>query len=297
MPGRESTRGWLERIHPDDRERVQNAWSNAPDDGILVIDYRLWNQEEGGYRNVRMRVVRIKDDKGSTAEWLGTITDVHELLRLQQRQNDLLAELQHRVRNTLAVVRSIVRRSAETSGSVEEYASHLDGRINALARIQNVLTRSPEATLDLQGLILDELASQGGGEAEKFAVSGPDILLSGSAAGTLSLAFHELATNAVKYGALATPGGSIEVTWDIKPNTGRPLLDIRWREILPRNSTPVPVRRGFGSELIEKVIPYELGGRTSLDLSPTGIVCSIVLPLHNEIRLGQTGPEEDAEGA
>lgn len=200
-------RGWLAAVHPEDRDRVSAAWSEADRSGLLEIDHRLWNAGARDYRSVHLRATPVRDEAGRLVEWFGTATDVNDMLLLQERQQVLLHELQHRVRNILAVVRSIARRSATTSDSVEDYARHLEGRINAMARAQNVLTSAPGARVKLHTLIVDELQAQGADMDRQVEVSGPAVTLSGKAAEMLSLAIHELATNAAKYGALAVEGG------------------------------------------------------------------------------------------
>ncbi|MCA0015711.1 sensor histidine kinase [Mesorhizobium sp. B292B1B] len=199
-----------------------------------------------------------------------------------QKTKALAAELQHRVRNTLSIVRSIARRSVENSDDVEDYAFHLEGRINALARTHNVLMRSASATVQLDMLVLDELASQGGRTEDQFTIDGPDISLSGKAAETLGLAFHELATNSMKYGALSAADKSISVSWKVDGTPARQELKIRWIEDL-HGPAAIPARRGFGSELIEKVVPYEIGGAGSLRFTDAEVICTMDIPLSNEI--------------
>lgn len=288
-------KGWLEAVHPDDRNRVMEAWSRAAQSGSLEVEHRLWNKSEDGYRNVQMRARQVVDGSGEPIEWLGTVTDVHDILRMQERQQILLAELQHRVRNTLAVVRSIARRSAETSDSVEEYASHLEGRISALARAQSALTRSADSAIDLQNLVLDELAAQGTRSRNNVVLNGPDITLAGKAAETLSLAFHELATNSLKYGALSSSEGHIEVEWVVEPNGDSSQLNIRWQEKAGENGSERPTRRGFGSELIERMVPYELGGSAALRVDGDATVCSFSIPLSNDVRLASMRRDGDFE--
>src|SRR3712207_1903194 len=140
----------------------------------------------------------------------------------------LLAELQHRVRNTLAVVRSIARRTAETSASVEDYAMHLDGRLNAFARTQAILTRNPAAGVDLAYIIAEELLSYDAHEGRQVSISGPSVRLQPAAAETFALAVHELATNAVKYGALSSPEGRIGVHWRYADAASPPQLTFQW---------------------------------------------------------------------
>ncbi|HWK65050.1 MAG TPA: CheR family methyltransferase [Rhizobiaceae bacterium] len=288
--------GWLETLHPEDRSRVLQAWSAASERGTLEVEHRLWNQRENHFRNVHMRARPVLHGSGEAMEWLGTVTDVHEILRMQDRQQVLLAELQHRVRNTLGIVRSIARRSAESSRSVEEYASHLEGRITALARAQSMLTRSAESSVDLQNLVLDELAAQGTKHRNNIAVGGPDVALSGSAAETLSLAFHELATNSFKYGALSSPDGRIDIKWSVAPGLDNAQLNIQWQEQNGSDRKNRKVRRGFGSELIERMVPYALGGSAALRVEGGGAICSIDVPLSENVRLTTPTDEKSDEG-
>jgi len=283
-PGGAADMGWLQAVHPDDREAAAAAWHTAAEKGVVSIDHRLWNAADGAFRNVHTRAMPLRADTGAIVEWVGTSTDVHELLLLQQKQKILLAELQHRVRNSLALIRSLARRSASTSESVPAYAANLEGRIDALARAQSILTRAPDAVVDLKGLVLDEFASHGVNGSGQVNVEGPGIVLSGKAAEDLSLTFHELATNSLKYGALNAEGGNIDVTWNISGAAERPELRIEWVERTLRPIAP-PTRRGFGSELIERLVPHELHGASDLKFDDHGLLCSVRLPLSDSIRL------------
>src|SRR5262249_23880717 len=144
-----------------------------------------------------------------------TFIDVTALKRAEELQRLLLAEMQHHVRNTLGVVRSIARRTAESSATVEEYASHLDGRLNAFARTQALVTRDPEGGVDLEYLVIEVLLAYSAREGEHARVSGPKVRFQPKAAETFALAIHELATNALKYGALSQPSGRLEISWRI----------------------------------------------------------------------------------
>jgi two-component system CheB/CheR fusion protein len=286
--------GWLQAIHPDDRPAVKAAWSDAASHGTLSVDHRLWSAIQGGYLAVHTRAAPLRShaDADTIVEWLGTSTDVHELLQLQQRQKILLAELQHRVRNSLSVVRSLVGRSAATSGSVHEYAGNLKGRVDALARAQSILSRAPEAVVDLKELIVSELTAQGVNGIGQLTIEGPGIVVSGKAAEDLSLSFHELTTNSIKYGALKADGsGSLAVTWSISDDSERSELLIRWQE-RPVDPVAAPSRRGLGSELIEKLIPYELQGTGRLEFYEDHVLCTLQLPLSESIRLVRSGPEK-----
>ncbi|MFC4309783.1 CheR family methyltransferase [Steroidobacter flavus] len=275
--------GWLEVVAQEDRERVKAAWQDAQLTGQLSMEHKLWNVKENAYKAVHLRATPVWGDSNKPTEWFGTATDVHELLRLQDRQQVLLHELQHRVRNILAVVRSVAQRTGKSSDSVEAYSNTLAGRINAMARTHNVLTSSPDASIDLHTLIRSEIEATGNESDHQLSLSGPEITLSGKAAENIGLAMHELATNALKYGALANPTGHINVAWNIDGTADKPALVLTWRETKVDVSSPS--RRGFGSELIEHVVPYDFGGTGKMEFKPDGLLCVLSLPLNGEMRV------------
>lgn len=215
-----------------------------------------------------------------------------ELAAAERRGERLLTELQHRVRNVLFVIRSIARRTALTSETREDYAMHLDGRLGAIARAQAIAMRDPAAGVCLDELIAEELLAHAAREGEQLRLSGPLLRLRAKAAETISLALHELATNAVKFGALAGPDGRIAVTWRVEPEAtdeAVPSLRLEWTESGVPLATGGPLaddrprRRGFGTELIERTLAYELGAEAALEFGPGGIRCTIVLPLAEHV--------------
>jgi two-component system, chemotaxis family, CheB/CheR fusion protein len=199
----------------------------------------------------------------------------------------LLAELQHRVRNTLSVVRSIAKRTQASAATVEDYASLFDGRLSAFARVQASLTKDPSSGIDLEALIRQEvLAHSPKGDEQTLRIEGPPIKLQPAAAESLGLAVHELATNAVKYGALSSERGRVAVLWTIDPGTHDvPYLVLTWEETGVNMPRGAPARRGFGTELIERVLAYELKATSSLDYTKTGLHCTISIPLTDQIRM------------
>lgn len=211
-----------------------------------------------------------------------TFIDVTAITRAEERHRLLLAELQHRVRNTLGVVRSIARRSAETSLTVEDYASHLDGRLNAFARTQAMVTRDPESGVDLEYLVAEELTAYNARDGEQLRITGPSIRLQPKAAETLALALHELATNALKYGALSQPAGHIDINWHIEKGNSPDKLVFDWRERGGPGVAP-PQRKGFGTEMLERTLAFEFKARTSLKFDAAGVHCTIVIPLTRQI--------------
>jgi two-component system CheB/CheR fusion protein len=228
----------------------------------------------------------IRDETGAVAGVFHPLTETtariraDAALRESERQARLLlTELQHRVRNTLAVIRSICRRTAAASETAEDYAMHLDGRIDAFARVQSAVTRDPAAGLDLEMLVADGLLALGAHEGEQVTgITGPKVRLKPKAAETIALVIHELATNAMKYGALAVDQGRITIEWGVDRIDGERRLVFRWIETGVRLSGEKPQRRGFGTELIERTLAYELDGTASLEFRPGGLHCIISLP-------------------
>lgn len=200
-----------------------------------------------------------------------------------ERQKVLVAELQHRVRNMLSIVRYVFSRTVETSADIEEASMHFQGRLDALARTQVIVAQSPSGLVDLEVMIRDELLSVGQGDGATLIIDGPPVQIDAVAAENIGLAIHELTMNAIKFGALGVPGATLDIGWSVNMDErGRAILNLRWVE------TGVPIvpvvgqRDGFGKELIEKALPYRLGAETRLDIHGGGVRCFISTPI--EIR-------------
>ncbi len=194
------------------------------------------------------------------------------------------AELRHQVRNTLGTVRALIRRSAEIDGTVDDYAAHLEGRLDAVLRVQSTLTRGSIAGADLYSLLSSELLACLAQEGKQVRIEGPDVHLQPKAAEPLSLAFHELATNSVKFGALGVPDGRIEVNWRVlDASSTLPTLAFTWKESGGPAIAIQPGRRGFGTELLERMLNYQLGTETDLTFASEGLHCRIRLPLSPDI--------------
>ncbi|WP_426960237.1 sensor histidine kinase [Muricoccus radiodurans] len=272
--------GWLDAVHPEDRDRTVAAWHAARSHGQLEVEYRIRRAADGIWRWHQTRSVPVRDSptaeqlEGCIAEWLGTTTDIEDLKRLQAEQGVLVAELQHRTRNLLAVVRNVARRSIPPQPGRDEY----DARLAALGRVQGFLARSSAHVVPLRNLVEAELQAAGDGSSDRVTVEGPPVNLPGEGAQPVALALHELATNAVKYGAIAQPSGRLSVTWRVEEWEGGPRLRIAWRESGVAMPDGRPARRGYGSELISQALPYQMGAETALDFTPDGVSCDIILP-------------------
>jgi two-component system CheB/CheR fusion protein len=191
---------------------------------------------------------------------------------------DIAAELQHRVNNILATVRAILGQTRDTAATLEDFVEAFDGRLSALARSQMLLSRGLDSHADLHELLTDELIAHAARIGESVAVSGPRIWLTPTAAEMMAVAFHELASNAVKYGALAAPDGHIEVDWRIDSKRAGRQLILRWREDGVRLDGAA-ARRGFGTELVEEGLPYTFGGAAKMHYREDGLECVMQFPL------------------
>lgn len=272
-------RGWLAAVHPDDRARTESAWARAEDEDHLAVEHRLLQAATGEYRWFETRALPVRGPDGQVREWFGTATDIHDLKTAQAQQAQLMSELQHRVRNTLATVRVIARRSAETSENVEDYAMHLEGRLNAVSRVQSAIIRNPIGGLSLPLLVADELFAYHAHEGEDFTITGPPVTVPARAAERLALALHELATNAVKFGALAQNKGSIAIAWTVEDRQKGPVLILDWTEGGLRLAGPEPRRSGFGLGVLQRMLPHDLRAEVVVAFRDDGLTCRIALPL------------------
>jgi two-component system, chemotaxis family, sensor kinase Cph1 len=190
-----------------------------------------------------------------------------------ERDKLLMAELDHRVKNTLANIQALVRRSSRNVGSLTDFVNGLDKRLHAMSNAHSLLTESRWEGVSIRSLLLDELEPYGEAGAI-VGVNGPDVVLSSKTALAMSLAVHELATNAAKFGALSATGGSVTVDWALRDDES---VGLTWRE---HGGPPVepPSKKGFGSVLIERAFELETEGTAKLSYERAGVVCFIVLP-------------------
>ncbi len=271
--------GWVDAIHPDDRAATMAAWDEAMRTGEYYVEHRVHHAATGEYRwyQTRARPVQMGTDR-IDVDWVGTMTDVHDLRELQGRQQVLLAELQHRTRNLLAVTQAIASRTLRSSRSLEAFGQEFSGRLRALSRVQGLLARTEGMQIDLRELVVEELEMHDDADG-KVRLAGPAVTVNTTAAQTLGLALHELATNAVKYGALSQDQARLDVTWRLAVAEMGHELVLDWEETDVAMPDPrSPPRSGYGRELIERALPYQLGARTTLEFTPGGVRCRIVLP-------------------
>ncbi|SFU30479.1 PAS domain S-box-containing protein [Methylobacterium sp. 174MFSha1.1] len=282
---------WAAMIVPEDREVALSHLEAARTGEVSIHEFRIRRPSDGAFRWIRNTDFPFDDD-GRIPRIGGIAEDVTEARLAAEHASVLMAELQHRVRNIMAMIRSVTRRTGERAASVPDYTELLMGRLLALARVQALLTRAANVSVGFAGIVHDEVSVQAQHEGQ-YDLDGPDVALSPKAAEVLTLAVHELATNALKYGALSVADGKVTVRWSVVETRGSPWLVFDWiEEGAPERPPPTrdtPRRRGFGSELIEARVPYELRGRGRVTIEPGGAHCHLEFPLKGGASILETG--------
>jgi PAS domain S-box-containing protein len=267
---------WSQRVHPDDREAAAARIAAAMESGQDYINEYRVSRPDGEVVWMSARGRFLYDEHGKPLRMLGAMIDTTQRRREEEWQRLLVAELQHRVRNLIGMVRSVARLSAPSHRHVDEYVDHLIGRLQAMGRTQSTLTRSPGRSVDLAELVREELLVHAV-QPEQCLVDGPEIALSPHAAEIVTLAIHELATNSIKYGALGDTG-YIRIVWATETRGDKPWLALRWQETAQLQKTRQN-RKGFGRKLIEERVPYELQGTGRLTVHDTGVLAELEFPL------------------
>ncbi len=229
---------------------------------VLDIAPRDWTPEENAFaREIAERA------------WGGLVR-----IEASEQQRILNRELSHRLKNTLAVVQAIASQSLRNITDVEAAKEALAARLIALGKAHDILLSGEVEGADFGAVLASALAIHDDRQPDRFRISGPPIELGAKAALSLALMLHELATNAVKYGALSVPAGHVTVVWDVVDEAGEPTVRLTWREAGGPRVAP-PARKGFGSRLIERGLVGAVGGVVRLEYDPAGLVCRLVAPL------------------
>ena len=276
--------GLVARVHPEDRARQQQdmdlAIAGRTD---LESEYRTVTPD-GETRWILMRGRAAYDDDGNPVRVTGVSLDITARKTADEHQRLLLDELNHRVKNTLATVQSIALQSVRRADAATFEQAFLS-RIAALARAHDLLTEVAWEGADLKEVLARTLAPHAPeGQADRIHLSGPSVQLGPNAAVSLTMAFHELATNACKYGSLSISGGRVDVSWSADSPHGPGAVEIEWTESGGPDVSP-PTRRGFGSRLVEKGLAREFDGQVDLIFAPQGLRCHMRLPLSRKMQI------------
>ncbi len=229
--------------------------------------------------DVSVTISPVREAEGRVIGASVVTRDVSERRRAERKASLLLGELDHRVKNILAVVSAVVSQTPKHSSMPEAFAAEVQGRIQAIAQAHGLLTQAGQGEIALRALVATELAPYK--LAGNVSIAGDDVALTPRAGMALALAVHELASNAAKYGALSTPSGRLAVTWTIAGGAGGRTLTFMWTETGGPAVQP-PSRRGFGTTLIERALSNDLDAQVSRDFLASGLQCAIRIPLTEE---------------
>ena len=259
---------------PTALDKIAASFAGREDDA--EIRYR---HKDGSEFCATIFVNPVEDDEGAIVQHFVSLIDITKHDRARKHAAMLIDELNHRVKNTLATVQSIVTQALRNSADPKVVREAIETRIAALSRSHDLLGREKWDGAGLRDLIDEALAPFKGAleMADRFTITGDNIRLSPKATLALGIAFNELATNAVKYGALSNDAGTISINWTLETKPDGRRLCLSWREKNGPRVTP-PERKGFGSRVIEQGLTHELEGKIKLDFLPEGIVCTIDVP-------------------
>ncbi|MCD6071254.1 MAG: hypothetical protein K0S42_1770, partial [Microvirga sp.] len=242
----------IDFVHPDDEAVTIEAYGRAQrTGGVFEVEHRI-RSKDGEYRWFLVRAEPYRDPRsGEIVRWFGVSIDIHDRRIAQEHQQLLINELNHRVKNTLATVQSVASQTLRNADSTEQAKEALEARLFALSRAHDVLTRENWESADLYDIVEQAVEPYSSRGEDRLHLEGARVRVPPRMALALAMALQELATNAVKYGALSNETGAIKIAWSVQSGGTGPRLHLRWEET-GGPAVRRPLRRGFGSRLIER---------------------------------------------
>jgi PAS domain S-box-containing protein len=282
---------WEGQIHPDDLARVQRDTRLLDDPDVVHLDreYRV-RHAQGRWVHLHDRSFVVRDSTGQATRLIGVSTDITERKAAEARQALMAREVDHRARNALSIVLSLVRLTRVQDP--QDFARAIEDRVGALARVHTLLAENHWLDADLAMLLEEELAPYR--DAATITTAGPAVRLSAKAMQPLALVLHELTTNAAKHGAFAAPGGRLDLRWSLESDG---TLHLSWQETGGPPILAAPAHRGFGLTLIDASVRCQLGGTAELAWEPAGLICRLTVAAgmlaENALRMPE-GPAAEA---
>jgi len=269
--GKEANAGVLARFSA---ESMNTLLATKPFHGVEV----RMNSERMAHRTFLLSAGPLLNEEKTSIGSIVTLTEITDRKRAEEQQTMMVAELNHRVKNILAIVQSVAFQTTRNAASMQAFNDTFSGRIQAIAIAHDILTQTRWIGVGLRELVEKVLAPYRA-EDRAISVEGPPILLPARSVMPLSMVVHELATNASKYGALSQPHGSLTIAWTMDAQKA---IKLTWQE----SGGPAvgePTGTGFGTKLIDRVITFDLEGEFQMDYAPTGITCTLTFPLKADI--------------
>ncbi|MEW6450841.1 MAG: PAS domain S-box protein [Pseudomonadota bacterium] len=266
-------------IIPEDRRNEEAHVIARIRAGERIDHYEtIRRRKDGSMVDISLSVSPIADGDGNIVGASKIARDITDRRRAERQRQVLVGELNHRVKNTLATVQSIASQTFRGPGEPGELLRSFEGRLFALSRAHDQLSRESWEAADLHATLEGIFAPYGTGEKERIRLIGEPVRLSPQAVVAFAMVLHELATNAAKYGALSRPRGAVEVKWNVSNSGLPPSLEMVWQET---GGPPVkpPKRAGFGSRFIDRAVSQELNGKAEVAYDSGGLRCRIEVPL------------------
>jgi len=260
---------WNAIFHPEDQELAWGKWLHSLATGEpYEIEYRL-RHRSGDYRWVLGRAQPVRNPAGEIIRWYGSCTDIHKIKVAEEQRQLMLAEMNHRVKNTLAMVHAIVSQTLRQADNLKDAQISIQSRIGMMAQAHDRLIQSTWTETKIDEVVEAALVPHRSGQGH-FKVEGSDLPIGSKQALALTMALHELATNAAKYGALSIETGKIHIYWDIINKDEDEIFEFNWVES-EGPKVEQPTRRGFGSRMIEQALAGYFNGLAELSYKPEGL--------------------------
>jgi PAS domain S-box-containing protein len=261
-----------------DDEEMRKVAAAFTDRSYQDVEVR-YRRKDGSQFWANMHVAPVRDDHGKIVQHFLSLADITRFKTAEHNAAQLIDELNHRVKNTLSTVQFIVSQAVGSSQDPQVVGLAIEERIGALSRSHDLLHREQWRGVGLHDLVSEALAPFRGdsSRAHRLTIEGENVRLTPQATLALGIAFNELATNAAKYGAFVNDEGTISIKWTVEDEQDGKWLSLQWRETGGPRVT-APVRRGFGTRVIERGLAHELSGKIDLEFLPTGVVCTIFVP-------------------
>lgn len=263
---------WLDSIHVDDRSH----WPIRDADGQQRIELRL-KGHDGEWRWHSLRATPLTDDKHKIREWVGALHDIHDQKIANEHRDLVIGELRHRLKNLLTVIDALAknsRRSESDEPGIDAFLHRFLGRLHALGAAGDLVLAGDRVAIEVTALVRATLAPFMDDNAQRVRFGGPPLRLTEETGAGLGLALHELATNALKYGALSVPDGAISFTWSVTQSTEGEQIAFVWKEQGGPAPAP-PAMPGFGTRMIQSVASREKAGKVEIEYFAEGLLCRI----------------------
>ena len=274
--GEMSQRDWISSLEPAERERASRLWAACVETGATFEMELSLRDRDNRPVPCLTRIVPLRDSHGAIGRWIGTHIDISERKRREDHIQVMSSELSHRTKNLMAVVMAIASQTAKGSECVAQYHERFSDRLSALAYCHDLLVRDKWVGTSLQDVVAAQLKPFRQAHEGRVSAVGPAVLLKPDAVQNLGLAFHELATNALKHGALSGQRGEVSIRWLV--DDAAETVRVHWQERGGPSVVP-PRRRGFGDVVINQIVPGALKGSGRIEFAPAGVEWHFEFPV------------------